>query len=216
MYCQITLMRLTLTLTVWVTMAAAAESQIRCDADTIPKPIIVSRAEWSAAEPRCPMSPHTITRITIHHTASRQSFQTSIKDKMLNLQHFSQDSSPLANGTTKPAWCDLPYHYYVAADGSIAEGRQIEYVGDTNTDYDPAGHALIVLEGNFEVEHPTERQRSALENLILWLATTRAVDPDSVKGHSDYAHTACPGKNLMELLPEIRRDLKRRLSHARP
>ena len=85
------------------------------------------------------MTQHAPNRLTIHHTATVQNPARTIEEKMFGLQAFSQRDDSLAGGKKKPAWADVPYHYYVAVDGAVAEGREWRYVGDTNTEYNPAG-----------------------------------------------------------------------------
>jgi hypothetical protein len=80
----------------------------------------------------------------------------------------------------------------------------MKYVGDTNTDYDPSGHVLIVLEGNFEMEQPSAKQTDSLVALAAWLSTKFDIPTLEIKGHNDYASTACPGANLKNMLPTIR------------
>lgn len=168
-------------------------------------PHIVSRSDWSAKKPVGPGKKHKIQFITIHHTATKQRPDLPIETKLKNLQAFSQREDKLASGKTKPAWFDVPYHYYIGVDGKIAEGREIEYVGDTNTEYDPMGHALIVLEGSFDTDQPNARQLESLKAMVKWLAKKYKVSRDNIKGHKDYANTACPGSNLERLLPELRK-----------
>ncbi|MEZ5429415.1 MAG: peptidoglycan recognition family protein [Pyrinomonadaceae bacterium] len=173
-----------------------------------PRPEIISRREWEAKAPVGEGKKQTIRFLTIHHTASLQKPGTPLERKMQNLQNFSQSESKLADGRTKPAWFDVPYHFYIAVDGRIAEGREIKFAGDTNTDYDPTGHALVVLEGNFEEETLTPAQIKALEKLTLWLVDQYKIPASDIKGHDDYASTACPGKNLKNLLPELRKKVE--------
>lgn len=168
-----------------------------------PQPKIITRQDWKAKAPVGQLKEQTITFITVHHTATPQKENISIEKKMQNLQSFSQSESRLASGKLKPVWFDIPYHYYIAVDGKIAEGREIKFVGDTNTEYDPTGHALIVLEGNFETEQVSEKQKKSLEQMIVWLADKYKVSPDKLKAHNDFAKTACPGKNLKILLPKL-------------
>jgi hypothetical protein len=175
-------------------------------------PKILSRKEWKAKDAIGEMQQHTLQHITIHHTATPQKEESSIEKKMQNLQNFSQREGRLASGKIKPAWADVPYHYYIAVDGQIAEGRDIRYAGDTNTDYDPSGHALIVLEGNFEKEQPSLRQLASLLELLTWLSVNYAIPVSEIKAHNDYASTACPGINLKKLLPTLKQkvaDLER-------
>jgi hypothetical protein len=167
------------------------------------RPKIISRKDWEASAPVGNGKVHMIRSITIHHTATLQKKDVKIEKKMQNLQKFSQTESPLANGRMKPVWFDIPYHYYVAADGKIAEGRELKFVGDTNTNYDPTGHALVVLEGNFETEEPTAGQLKSLTALTAWLAAKYKVSMSEIKVHNDFAATACPGVNLKKLIPEL-------------
>jgi hypothetical protein len=150
------------------------------------------------------MKPHELSRITVHHTATAQKPDTTLERKMRALQDFSQQSAKLAGGGTKPAWPDVPYHFYVDVRGRIAEGRNIGYAGDTNTDYDPTGHILVVVEGNFETEQPTAEQLRELHKLLRWLSGRWRIPAAEIKGHDDYAATACPGKNLKSELPRLR------------
>lgn len=171
------------------------------------RPKIISRKKWKAKDPIGKVQGHTIRSITIHHTATLQNEKLAIEKKMQNLQNFSQNESRLASGKLKPVWFDVPYHYYIASDGKIAEGREIKFVGDTNTEYDPKGHALIVLEGNFETEQPTSKQQESLQKLAVWLALKWKVSASEIKAHNDYAATACPGENLKKLLPTFRQKI---------
>lgn len=172
------------------------------------KPPIVLRKEWNAKKPVGNAKRHKIRFITVHHTATMQKPDVTIEKKLQNLQAFSQRDDKLASGKLKPAWFDVPYHYYIATDGRIGEGRKIKYVGDTNTEYNPTGHALIVVEGSFNTEEPTNEQIESLRKMIDWLAHKYRVSAENLKGHDDYARTACPGKKIKNMLPEFRQNLK--------
>ncbi|HEX2092225.1 MAG TPA: peptidoglycan recognition family protein [Longimicrobiaceae bacterium] len=170
----------------------------------VPAPPIVPRAAWGAQPPVAPMQRHAIRRITIHHTASLQRPDRTLQDKLRGLQRFSQTESPLADGRTKPPWPDIPYHYYVDLEGRIAEAREVEYAGDSNTAYDPTGHLLIVLEGNFEIEYPTAPQMESLRRLVRWASLRWGVPAEGIGKHNDFADTACPGDHLEVQLPRLR------------
>jgi hypothetical protein len=165
----------------------------------------VPRSEWGAkpADPALLVT-HTPSRITIHHTATRQQPARPLEDKLRGLQQFSQNPGRLAGGGTKPAWADIPYHFYIDAAGRIAEARDARYAGDTNTTYDTRGHLLIVLEGSFQAEQPTAAQLQSLQNMVLWLARRWNIGADAIQAHRDFAATACPGDNLYARLPELR------------
>jgi hypothetical protein len=107
---------------------------------------------------------------------------------MRNLQIWSR---------SEKKWIDLPYHYVIDLEGKIYEGRDIQYAGDTNTEYDPSGHALIEVVGNFEEVEPNQEQLDAVVKTMTWLAVKYSVPVDSIRAHKDYsAMTVCPGKNL--------------------
>ncbi len=167
------------------------------------KPTIVDRKAWQAKAALPNFSKHTPRSILIHHTATKMKPNVLVASKMKSLQRFSQNKEKLADGRMKPAWSDVPYHFYIASDGKIAEGRDINAVGDTNTGYDPTGYIQIVVEGNFEIETPKAEQLASLTSLLSWLKQNYKIDNKGIGYHSGVAQTACPGKNLKLLLPDI-------------
>ncbi len=175
------------------------------DGPLIPPEIeYLDREAWGANDPVLPMQEHEPSRITIHHTATRQDTTTSLTQKMRGLQQFSQTESALGDGRIKEPWADIPYHFYVDVHGAVAEGRSLDYAGDSNTPYDPSGHILIVLEGNFEEETVTPGQRQTLDLLVTHFARRYDVTPDLLGAHKDFAPTLCPGEDLYDELPRLR------------
>jgi hypothetical protein len=172
------------------------------------EPSVLSREEWEAKSPSLPMAKQKPVAILVHHTGSKMKPKTALAEKMRGLQRFSQNKEKLADGRTKPAWPDVPYHFYIAADGKIAEGRAVTAVGDTNTAYDPTGFIQVVVEGNFENEMVTAEQQQSLTNLLQWLKSEYDIKDGAIRTHSDKAQTACPGKNLANKLPGILKSLK--------
>ncbi|HEX3158637.1 MAG TPA: peptidoglycan recognition family protein [Gemmatimonadaceae bacterium] len=163
-----------------------------------------SRTQWGARAPVSALREHTPDRITIHHTATPQAPDRPLADKMRALQRFSQGGGLLGNGQPKVPWADVPYHFYIAVNGEIAEGRELRYVGDSNTPYDPTGHLLIVLEGNFEHEDPPPAQLAALRQLVQRAAERWHIAPERIGGHRDHASTRCPGERLYQAIPSLR------------
>ncbi len=172
------------------------------------KPAMLSREAWQAKPPSLAMTAQKPVAILVHHTGSAMKIKTTLAAKMRGLQRFSQAKEKLADGRTKPAWPDVPYHFYIAADGKVAEGRSITAVGDTNTGYDPTGYIQVVVEGNFETENPTASQLASLTSLLGWLKQNYNVTPSAIQAHNDKAQTACPGKNLSAKLSGIVSGLK--------
>lgn len=164
----------------------------------------VGRADWGAQPPVLSMKTHLPVRITIHHTGVAQDPGRSVESKLRGLQTFSQRDDSLASGRKKPAWADVPYHYYVAVDGAVAEGREWRFVGDSNTPYDPTGHLLIVVEGNFEKDTLSSAQRRTLDALVPAQARRFGIPAASLGAHRDFARTSCPGRSLYAELPRLR------------
>lgn len=169
---------------------------------------IITREDWGAAEPVIKMKRHKPKFITIHHTATMKALDRPIRDKLHSLQQFSMRNDSLADGRVKKAWADIPYHFYIAADGNIAEARKTRYIGDSNTSYDLRGHVLIVLEGNFEKEDVAPAQYKNLEKLVLDIAEKWNISPEKITGHKDHAGTSCPGTALYEMLPQLRKSIE--------
>jgi N-acetyl-anhydromuramyl-L-alanine amidase AmpD len=171
-------------------------------------PALLTREAWRAKAPSQKMSTQKPVAILIHHTGSTMKPKTSLTAKMKGLQRFSQANEKLSDGRLKPAWPDVPYHFYIAADGEVAEGRDINAVGDTNTGYDASGYIQVVVEGNFDKELLMEAQAESLKKILKWLKEKYMIKASAIKMHKDKAQTACPGKNLEVKLPRIISDLK--------
>jgi N-acetyl-anhydromuramyl-L-alanine amidase AmpD len=171
-------------------------------------PALLTREAWQAKAPSRKISTQKPVAILIHHTGSAMKPKTSLTAKMKGLQRFSQANEKLSDGRMKPAWPDVPYHFYIAADGQVAEGRDINAVGDTNTGYDASGYIQVVVEGNFDKEQLMEAQAESLKKILKWLKGKYMIKASAIKMHKDKAQTACPGKNLEVKLPRIISDLK--------
>jgi hypothetical protein len=205
-------MRLRPVVTAVVALVLCACSGARTQPEALIPPEVqfVSRAEWGARPPVLPMRAHTLSRLTIHHTGTNQNFNRTVADKLRGLQLFSQRDDSLASGRLKPAWPDVPYHFYVSIDGVVGEGRDWRYAGDTNTEYDPAGHLLVVVEGNFQKDTLTTAQRRTLDVIVPALARSFGISADRLASHRDYARTECPGANLYAELPRFRELIRAR------
>jgi hypothetical protein len=193
--------------------AGAPPASPSAPAPLISKPAIVSRAEWNAKPPGPGMEPQTVTGIILHHTGVRKNPRVSLENKMRGLQSFSQNPGQVSPGHWKPAWPDVPYHFYVDAAGRIAEGRDVGFAGDTNTNYKTAGFIQIAVEGDFEKETPGAAQLNALRDLLPWLLLWNGLATETVSMHMDHAQTDCPGRNFAGALPGLLSQIRERLAH---
>lgn len=165
---------------------------------------VVTRSDWGWQPADIPVTTHSISRITIHHGGVVFAADRDPQEYLRALQRWSRSEKD---------WSDVPYHFIIDLDGTIHEGRPIEFAGDTNTSYDPSGHALIVVVGDYDLRELTSPQFEALAQLSAFLAAEYSIALSDIKGHKDYApgETACPGKNIYQLLEngELLRQVQR-------
>lgn len=139
--------------------------------------------------------PHRITHVTLHHTGDAQPLrpQDDPAQKLRNLQSW---------GAAERNWWDVPYHYLLGLDGLIFEGRDWHFMGETNTAYDPGGHFLISMIGNYEKQEPSPAQLAAIADLMAWAVKEFDVPLARIGGHYNYATTGCPGTHLRKYLED--------------
>lgn len=156
------------------------------------QPAVVSRSTWGAASPK-PYPQHKPVRITIHHEGTKLEIKDDAAAKIKAIQKWGMGSDR--------NWTDIPYHFLIAPDGTIYEGRDPSTVGETATEYDPSGHLLITCMGNMEVQDVTEAQLNSLIKTIAWSCSKYNISPETIASHRDYStQTNCPGKNLYQYL----------------
>ena len=154
--------------------------------------------------------PHRITHVTLHHTGSAEPLrpQDDPVAKLRGLQSW---------GASARNWWDVPYHYLLDLDGRIYEGRDWRFMGETNTAYDPGGHFLISVIGNYERQEPTAAQLESIADLMAWALREFDLPLDRIGGHYDYTTTGCPGQHLRKYLEDgtLRRMVSARLEQAK-
>lgn len=155
---------------------------------------VVSRQEWGWKPLQKTLPQHKINKITIHHGGEFFPEDKDMIKYLKNLQSWSR---------SEKKWIDIPYHFMIDIKGKIYETRPINYPGDTNTDYDVTGHALICVVGNYEEQKINFDQLNALVNLVSFLKDKYNVDDRDIRGHKDYTNqTVCPGKNLYKYIED--------------
>ena len=180
------------------TLTSAVATPTSAPATTVPAPAttttippsvvleVIGRDGWGARDPIVDYGKHTIERLTIHHTAVELVENSQAPSRLRGHQAFHQQQG----------WADLAYHFAVDRAGNVYEARPYSAPGDTFTNYDPAGHFLPVLEGDYSVQQPTDPQIEALVLLLAWATSEFGVDPATIGGHRDHASTTCPGDHL--------------------
>lgn len=155
-------------------------------------PAVAASSVAGGAEMRLRV-PHRITHVTLHHEGSPEPLRPG-DDVVAELRGLQ------AWGARDRNWWDVPYHFLIDLDGRVYEGRDWRYMGETNTSYDPAGHFLITVIGNYNVQQPTPAQIDAIAELMAWALDRFDLPLDRIGGHYDYADTTCPGRYLRPYL----------------
>ncbi len=149
---------------------------------------IIPRSGWTANEPRL-FKQHVPIRITVHHEGTRLEVTDDAAKKIKAIQVWGM--GPDRN------WVDIPYHFLIAPDGKIYEGRAVTTVGETATEYDPTGHLLITCLGNLEQQEVPQAQLNSLIRLIAHACKKYNLPYETITTHRDNStQTTCPGKNL--------------------
>jgi hypothetical protein len=154
------------------------------------RPAIISRDEWgSQPQPISPERHQTPSIITIHHAGETWHGGRDPSDFVRAMQGWGQRDK---------GWPDLPYHFLIAPDGRIFEGRPLDYEPESNTNYPLSGHVGVELMGNFEEQRVSEQQMRSVVALVAWLCASQHIDPATIEGHRDAApgQTDCPGRDF--------------------
>lgn len=173
-------------------LAGCSALSLRSPSDALAVPV-VPVAAWGgtpAAQPQAPQPITRITHITLHHQGELWDPAADVPAYLRRLQTWSRETKH---------WADIPYHWVIAPDGRIYEARPWQLAGDTNTEYDPRGHLLVMLLGNFEVQHPTDAQWQAAVRLVAELQRRHGLDATRIATHRDHSgQTVCPGAHFYE------------------
>ncbi|HEX2629694.1 MAG TPA: N-acetylmuramoyl-L-alanine amidase [Chitinophagaceae bacterium] len=167
---------------------ASGEDSVRKETD--PHTLaIIPRSGWNANEAR-PYKQHVPTQITVHHEGGKVLADTADGGRRLkNIQTWGMGKDR--------NWADVPYHYLIAADGTVYEGRNALTVGETNTEYDPTGHLLICFLGNYGEQQLNEHLLDILTRLIVHFCKKYNIPAETLATHRDHStQTTCPGKNI--------------------
>lgn len=163
--------------------------------------VLLCRDAWGAQPARPGGEPHTITRMTLHHSAAVLKDNRNIISRLRQDQRYHQDQL---------GWIDIAYHVGVDRNGHLYQLRDYGIAGDTDTQYDTTGHFLVLCEGNFEQEDVSQAQLQGAAHVFAWACQKFGITSSTLRGHRDVnPGTACPGANLYAHLTSG--DLKRRI-----
>lgn len=160
------------------------------------------------------------TEIIIHHTVTNTSALTTLEKVKAELRNIHK-----YHALTRQRW-DIWYNFIIGPQWDIFEGRAgWESIIWAHSEYNNNPSIWISLMGNFEETEPSKEQIDSLIKLSTSLAIKYNIDPyksmdyhrtitsepyietlshDSIVWHTDTWRTACPGKNLNDLIPNIK------------
>lgn len=155
----------------------------------------VSRSVWGSQP--LPLSDtylHKPARIVLHHAGVLWKSGDDPIRKLRGLQSWGQ---------REKNWPDLPYHFLIAPDGRVFEGRELRYRPESNTDYDLSGVVNVHLWGNFDEQRVNQRQLAATREVLRWLNEEHGLTVLRTHQQEAPGQTTCPGADLARYLPAL-------------
>ena len=168
---------------------SAVQTDLSSNIEKVTTVPIQPRSSWNAQKARA-YKKHQPVRITIHHEGGKVLLPTDDpKVRLKNIQTWCMGKDR--------NWTDIPYHYLIAPDGTVFQGRDPLTVGETNTDYDPTGHLLISFLGNYNEQKLDENLLNTLTQLTAQFCQQYNISPETIATHQDHCqHTNCPGEHI--------------------
>jgi hypothetical protein len=183
----------------WLCFATAAAAQNPAPRP-VPKPAnLVTREAWGSRPDPIPASrKHVPKWINLHHAGVVWTNSQDPAQFVRNLQEWGKKRPELEKPPRNTYWPDLPYHFLIAPDGRIFEGRPVEYEPESNTQYSLAGNLGIEMMGDFNRQRPSPAQLDSVVRLTAWLMQQHGIDAEHVRTHRDAApgQTTCPGRDF--------------------
>jgi len=159
------------------------------------------RSDWGAVAPSAPLInlSQPTPWVYVHHSAVEAFGPPALRE----FQRFHM--RPEAEGGK--GMRDIAYNFLIDRDDTIWEGRGWGKSHGGNRGADNSLSHSICLMGNFEIVGLPAPQETSLIRLLREGARRGAWRLTDIRGHRQEADasTACPGKNVMARLPEIRR-----------
>ena len=149
---------------------------------------LLNRAEWKAAPAkRVSRMVRPAVGVWLHHSVSADGGATTVR----SIQNFHMNQR---------GWSDIGYSWvYSPAERTFYEGRGKDVVGAHTNGQNGTSEGLCVL-GNFETSRPPAHVVDDVAAFLKWRGLPL------LGGHKDApsASTACPGRNLYAIIPDIR------------
>lgn len=168
--------------------------------EKVPRPPkFISAKQWGSRPDPIPKDRrHTPKYVTLHHAAVMWTKDRDPVEFIRNMQTWGKRRPEIEEPPRNTYWPDLPYHFLIAPDGRVFEGRPMEYEPESNTKYDLAGHIGVELMGNFEKQRPSPEQVESAVRLVAWILSEHDLPLKAISTHQDVAkgQTSCPGRDF--------------------
>jgi N-acetylmuramoyl-L-alanine amidase len=192
--------------------APAATTVTTAGAAVVPRPAILTRAQWGADERLRRVAPvyAVVKGAFVHHTVNANSYTAAQVPGIIRAMYAYH-----VNGL---GWNDIGYNFLIDRFGRIWEGRyggmDRPVVGAQTLNHNAYSFGASAI-GNFDVAAPPSAVTAAFTRLIGWKAQVHRFNPAgsanmgghtllAVSGHRDAFATACPGRFLYAKVPAIR------------
>lgn len=163
-----------------------------------PAEMVTSRHEWRAIDPDKICNSVVIpNRMTLHHTAGANDDRDP-HARMRSTQSFHLNDR---------GWCDIGYHFIVARNGEILQGRSRANRPGAHVAGHNDGNMGVGMFGNYVEVDPPDHMLDSVARIYRWAHETYgvALNRDVIKGHREWPGTAtqCPGNKGLPKLDVI-------------
>ncbi|MCM8531588.1 MAG: N-acetylmuramoyl-L-alanine amidase [Lentisphaeraceae bacterium] len=149
---------------------------------------IVPRSRWAKYKIKGNVTKMgKVSKITVHHTDDGPKLSKISDVKFLQgIENHHRNNRK---------WACIGYHFVIGRDGTIYQGRPVQYQGAHARSNNPNNIGISLI-GDFNKGYPAKSQLSSLSALLGNLRSKYGVSSKSVYGHRHLNQTECPGKYL--------------------
>ena len=149
-----------------------------------------------------------------------------MKVKYLVLHHSAGNKNATVNDIRKMhinrGWTDIGYHKVINPKGEVFQGRNDSVIGAQAFGMNAESLGVLAV-GNWDIEKPPEELINAIVQVMTALCIRHKLSENKIIGHyqvagivkNPLAASACPGRFMIERLPEIRLRVKAYLKNAK-
>lgn len=135
------------------------------------------------------------TKIILHHSGGTDA-EPMGDSSNYTVVMCNQDHKARFNFLSSLGWY-VGYQYVIEKDGKVTQCRKDDEEG-AHTIGQNKSSIGIMLCGNFDATHPSERQKSALQKLLKEKMAQWSIPKEEIYPHRKFAVKTCYGKNLSD------------------